>query len=489
MFKNFTGLQWKSFFRSSSLGKSLGIKIFMGFMAVYLAVSLIMSGIGAYFALEKIFPESGPFQIINRFLIYYFCLELFIRYFMQKLPVMDIKPFLILPIKKSSITHYILGRSAVSFYNFLSLFFFLPFCVVLLYKGFPVLNVLGWLMGIIALVLTINYINFLVNKSDRILIAVATIIGAFYALEYFDIVSITEYFGALFYRLYEQPYLVIIPIGLVVLVYWLNYKFLRTKLFLDATLENKTKEAQTSDMAWTRRFGKIAPFLQLDLKLIWRNKRTKTQVFISLAMILYGLIFYTMKDFGPTSPMLVFVGIFMTGIFLMNFGQFIPAWDSEYYSMMMSQNIPLRDYLESKAGLIYVSVVVMFLLSIPYVYFGWEALAINFACALYNLGVNVPVILFFGSMNKKRIDLAKSAMGNMQGASAAQFLVGIPLFGLPMILFVVLSWVGSFQMAISVMALLGILGFALRKPILDNITKIYAKKKYGMIAGFKEKNS
>lgn len=48
MFKNFTGLQWKSFFRSSSFGKSLGIKIFMGFMAVYLAVSLIMSGIGAY---------------------------------------------------------------------------------------------------------------------------------------------------------------------------------------------------------------------------------------------------------------------------------------------------------------------------------------------------------------------------------------------------------------------------------------------------------
>lgn len=58
-----------------------------------------------------------------------------------------------------------------------------------------------------------------------------------------------------------------------------------------------------------------------------------------------------------------------------------------------------------------------------------------------------------------------------------------------MILFGVISWISSFQMAISVMALLGIMGFAFRKPILDSITKIYAKKKYGMIAGFKEKNS
>ena len=213
------------------------------------------------------------------------------------------------------------------------------------------------------------------------------------------------------------------------------------------------------------------------------------QVFISLAMVLYGLIFYTMDDFGPQSPMLVFVGIFMTGIFLMNFGQFIPAWDSAYYSMMMSQNIPLRKYLESKAGLISVSVVVMFLLSVPYVYFGWEALAINFSTALYNLGVNIPVILFFGSMNKKRIDLARSAIGNMQGTGAAQFLVGIPLFGAPMLIYMALVFFVSFNVAMIVLSVLGIIGFVLRKPLLDKITNVYRKKKYGMIAGFKEKES
>ena len=33
--------------------------------------------------------------------------------------------------------------------------------------------------------------------------------------------------------------------------------------------------ATTTDLAWTRRFGDIAPFLQLDLKLLWRNKHER----------------------------------------------------------------------------------------------------------------------------------------------------------------------------------------------------------------------
>jgi hypothetical protein len=45
----------------------------------------------------------------------------------------------------------------------------------------------------------------------------------------------------------------------------------------------------------------------------------------------------------------VFVGILMTGVFMLNYGQFVPAWDSNYYGMMMSQNIPMKQYLNSKA--------------------------------------------------------------------------------------------------------------------------------------------
>ncbi len=489
MFIHFIKLQWKSFFRSSSLGKGLALKIIMAFFGIYMLASLAFAGGGLFFLLKKIFPEIDPVMKLSEYLIYWILFELFFRYFMQKLPVMDVKPLLSLPVKKSTITHYILAKSGLSYFNYISLFLFIPFAIVLIFNGYPKLNVLVWILSIVSIVMIINYINFIINKNDKSLIILAIAIALGFGVEYFDLLPISTYTGNLFYSLYWNPTWVLVPIILAIGSYAINFRYLKNKIFLDSSLKQKSKKANTSDLAWTKRFGDIAPFLQLDLRLIWRNKRTKTQVFLSLAMVFYGLIFYNMEAYTSSSPIFVFVGIFITGIFLMNFGQFIPAWDSEYYAMMMSQNIPLRKYLESKAYLISVSIVVMFILSMPYIYFGWQALAINFSCALYNLGINIPVILLFGSMNKKRIDLKKSPIGNTQGVSAAQFLVAIPLFGAPMMIYLLLYYLISIEVALIVISVLGIIGFMLRRQFLDKITEIYRRKKYVMVAGFKENNS
>ncbi|MEO9893584.1 DUF5687 family protein [Aurantibacter sp.] len=488
MFKRFASLQWKAFFRSSSLGKSLAIKILMVFFGIYMLACLVLMGIGLFFILKEAFPGEDPMLKVSSFFLYWIIGELVFRYFMQKLPVIDIKPFLIVPVKKDAIVHYVLGRSAFSFFNFLALFLFVPFGIVLMVQGYPPLNVLVWLVAIACISQSINFLNFIINKSDKVLIGLVLVLALFYGVDYFQLYPIKEQFGKLFYQLYENPIWVIVPLAIAILTYYINYRYLRNKIYLDAAVKEVVKEANAAELGWTKRFGRIAPFLQLDLKLIWRNKRTKTQVFMSLLIVFYGLFFYTQDSYGSTSAMFAFAGIFITGIFMVNFGQFIPAWDSAYYNMLMAQNIPMRNYLDSKAGLMYVSIVCMFLLSIPYVYFGWEILVINFACALYNLGINVPVVLFFGSKNKKRIDLQKSALGNMQGASATQFLIIIPLMLMPCVTYFVIKYFVSFEVAIAVLALLGIVGFALRNKLMDKITTIYRTKKYGMIAGFSEKN-
>ena len=400
---------------------------------------------------------------------------------------MDIKPLLISNIRKSSIAHYILGRSAVSFYNLLALFFFIPFGIVLIVKGYPALNVLLWVVSIAAIALCLNYINFLINKNDKALFIIAGLLVGLFTLDYFEIFSVKAIFGPIFHGLYEYPLTVLIPLGLAFLTYQVNYSYLKNNISLEGALKGKTKEAKTSDLAWTKRFGELGAFLQLDLKMIWRNKRTKSQVWISLLFVFYGLIFYTQDIYADMKVMHCFLGIFMTGIFLTNFGQFIPAWDSSYYSMMMAQNIPLRKYLESKALLIMVSVVAMFFLTIPYVYFGTDVLLINTACAIYNFGVNIPVILYFGSFNKKRIELDQSPFGNMQGTSATQFLIMLPVLGAPILIFSLLYFFVSLNAAMIALILMGIIGFILRNKLMEVITQQYRTKKHRMIAGFKEK--
>jgi hypothetical protein len=54
------------------------------------------------------------------------------------------------------------------------------------------------------------------------------------------------------------------------------------------------------------------PLLQLDLKMIWRNKRPKTTIWMSLIILFYGLIVYINPAYKDTPVFLCFVGILMT---------------------------------------------------------------------------------------------------------------------------------------------------------------------------------
>jgi len=460
----------------------------MGFMALYFAVIFLVLGILLYKILGKLFPEIDPIVSLNSYLIYWVLFELVFRYFMQKLPVLNIKPLLILPVSRQKITNYVLTKSALSPFNIISLFWIIPFCITLLVKGYPVLKVLSWFVSLLCILLIVNFLNFLINKKPICFYTILGVLIAAIGLEYYNIFDISAVGGQLFNLLYEHSILVVIPLALLALVYYLNYKNLKGLLFLDASLKQKVEDAKTQDLSWTNRFGDIAPFLQLDLKLIWRNKRPKMTVFMSLLLLLYGLFFYTNESLYEIPVMLVFAGIFITGMFLSNFGQFIPSWDSSYYSMMMSQNIPLRKYLDSKAGLITFSVVVLFLLSIPYVYFGWEIVALNLACALYNIGINMPMVLLISSMNKKRIDLEKSPMMNTQGMSAAQWIIIIPFLGLPVLVYLIAFLLSNAMIATIFLGVVGFVGILFRNVFLNKITEIYRSKKYAMVAGFKEQN-
>ena len=252
--------------------------------------------------------------------------------------------------------------------------------------------------------------------------------------------------------------------------------------------KSKVAEVKVADLSWTNRFGDIAPFMQLDLKLIWRNKRTKSMTMLLIIGVLYGLIFYPQPMYREMEFMFAFIGIFSTGFFLINFGQFIPAWDSSYYKMLMSQNIKYEQYLRSKFILMIMSVVILFVLGIPYVYFGWKILIAHFAAAIYNIGVNSHVILWGGSFNRKKIDLDKKAAFNYQGTGAVQWLIGIPLMLVPMGLFALINWLLGFEIAIATLIVLGVSGIILHKKLMRFITQKYLDSKYKMIDAFSQDN-
>lgn len=494
MFKHFINLELKAFFRSASVGKSIGLKILMGFLVAYFLLVFLVVGIALYPLLAKSFPDQKPLAIVNSFVIFWLAFELVLRFFMQSLPVMNIKPLLILPIKKRTVIHFVLLKSLTSIYNIFPLLVIIPFGIFNIIEGnYNPLNMVVWMLTMYILVLTVNYANFLIKKkfaeNIKAFLPFVALGLLFFGLDYFGVFKITTLSGTVMDALVLQPMLALVPMSILGGLYFLNFNYLKSNFYLDNSLQSKVEEAKTSDLAWTKRFGEIAPFLQLDIKMIWRNKRPKTVIWISLIFLAYGLMIYTNPHYKDMPAFFVVVGILMTGVFMLNYGQFVPSWDSNYYGMMMSQNIPMKQYLSSKAGLMSVSVIVLAILSMPYLYFGWNVLATNIACALYNLGINIPVLLFAGSFNKKRIDLEKSPFMNYQGTGATQWLVGLPLILLPTLIFYGVYKVSSLEIAIVVLAAFGIIGLGMRNLIMDKIAEGYRKRKYATINGFKQQEN
>lgn len=492
MIKHFLRLEWKQYFRSSYWQKSLGLNILLVFFALYFIAMFLLGGLALYPILKKMYPDNDPFVIVNGFIFYWIIADLLMRFFFQKLPVMSVKPLLTLPIKRSSVVNFVLGKSALSFLNFLPLFAVIPFGLVLISEGYNASTTIVWMFVMLLITLIINFLNFIIEsltaESDLSFLPLIATTSVLFALNYFNIVSFSEIVSKAVLSIAENPLLLSIPILLLVGLYLYNYRILRAKLFLDSSLKSKTQEVKVADMAWTRRFGKVAPFMQLDLKLIWRNKRPRSSVFLIVVGLLYGLFFYPNPVYQSMPWFFAFVGIFVTGIFLINFGQFVPAWDSGYYKMLMSQNITYQDYLKSKFTLMSLSVIILFVLSIPYVYFGWDILLAHFAAAIYNIGVNTHVILFGGSFNRKKIDLNQRAAFNYQGTGAMQWLIGFPLMFLPMGIFALFYYTINFESGIAALTILGLLGMVFHQKLMKFITEKYLDSKYKMINAFSQDN-
>lgn len=385
MLKHFISLEWKSFFRSASFKTNFALKILMIFGALYFIVAFSVMGAAAYFLIKDELNQD-PLAVINKALIFYVFADLTMRYFLQKMPIVNIKPLLYLPLKKKQIVSFGINKTIVSFFNVVHAFFFVPFSLVLLIEGYPVLNVIGWHLSIAALIYCNNFINIFVNSKDVVFYSIVAVLIALGTLMYFNIFDITTLTEPIFNAFYAMPYLAIIPIALAFMLYKMAFSYYRKNFYLDAGLATKVEIVETENMSYLDRFGSVSTFLKNDIKLIKRNKRSKTTVLLSALLLFYGLLFFTGAVKAYDGPFWrVFAGIMVSGGFLFSFGQFVPSWDSAYYPLMMSQNIRYKEYLESKWYLMVIATIISTIVASFYLYFGWQAYAAIIVGAIYNI--------------------------------------------------------------------------------------------------------
>ena len=485
MFTKFIYLEWKSFTRSASFASNLALKIVMGFLVFYFTLLFLAMGVGAFYFLKEM--KLDPLVTINKFLIYYFLMDLIIRLLLQAIPVLNIRPLLTLPFKKPTIVHFSLGKTLLSFFNIVHAFFFLPFCAVLIYEGYDVISVLLWIIALFSLVFINNFLNILLNNKDNLLGIFITIGLILAGCQYYKLFDITNYTYPFFEALFHTKWLFLVPVLILAGLYYWTYNYLKGDLYLDAGLSVKNDIAKTENLTWLNQFGTLGTFLKNDIKLIRRNKRSKTTVGLSVMFLFYGLIFFT--NSSQPVVMKIFAGIFVSGGFLITFGQFVPSWDSAYYQLMMTQNIPYKGYLNSKWWLMIIGTVVSTILASFYLFFGWHVYLIVVVGAIYNIGVNSLLVLLGGAFTKTPIDLnsGKGAFGDKKAFNIKTMIITIPQLVLP----VGLYWLGIYLMnanlGLAMVGTVGAIGLAMKNRAFVFIEKIYKKEKYKTIEAYKQK--
>lgn len=481
--------QWKKAIRSKVLSQGWGVKILIGFLVIYFGLTFLALGFFLPEILKETHPESALISpVFGSFLLYYLLADWAMRFFLQDLNVLTVQHYLLSPIKKTTIINYLLGSSIFNFFNLLPLLFIVPFAIRAAVPELGSTNGTLWLIAMLFLVLTNHFIAIYLKRVAAVKMSVfigfAALVVVLFVTNTLGWISLNSWSSILFHGL-GQWWFALLLLLVLSTVYFLNFRFLLAHSHIDKWKKQKG-EASTQNFEFLESKGAVGTMIANELKLIFRNKRTKSILLVTAMFSAYGLLFYTNPEQYPGMGWLVFVGIFMTGIFMINYGQFLVGWEGAYFDGILTRAYPMEAFFRAKFWLLAASSVITYVISLAYIYFTWDAFWINTASFIYNIGVNSFFLLFASTYQKKKIDLSKSSAFNYQGTSALQFLVAIPLLVVPILIFQGFNVFGKPYYGLAAMAIAGLVSLAFSKYWFKEIIKNFKEKKYRNAAGFRE---
>ena len=124
-------------------------------MAVFWAGYLVFFGTSFAFAFNNGATEA--YHVLNSGLIFILCLDFLMRFPFQKTPAQEVKPYLLLPVKRNRLIDSLLIRSGLNGFNLIWLFFFVPFAIISITRFYGITGVLTYSIGIWLLMVLNNY--------------------------------------------------------------------------------------------------------------------------------------------------------------------------------------------------------------------------------------------------------------------------------------------------------------------------------------------
>ena len=483
---------WKQGTRSTNFSKSLVLNLILGFFLLITLLYVLMLGLFMDRILADLYPEKDPVWVFNSALLYYVFIDLLLRFLLQNLPRLNIDMYLHLPIKRSTIVHYIILRTCVNFLNVIPLLVFIPFALITVKVNNGSVASAAWFWSLFFIILGNNFLGTYIKRllaSRPLHVAImGLVVLVIILLDYFDIISLSLASAEVFGAILANPAFILLPLFYMIGTYILQYRYLNRRLYTEEleTIKRKRVDA-ISRIKYFKSLGYFGTLLSIDLKLIWRNKRTRSIVYMAPLFLLYGFFFYPQEIYINMTGMLIFVGIFMTGGMMINYCNFALAYESNYFDSLLANRFDFKQYFRMKYINAVLICTVCYILTIPYVFFGTMVLLINTVTFLFNIGVITFTLLYIATHNKKRMDMSRGSTFNYQGMGASNWLAMIPAFLIPVIIYLPFSLASAYYTGLIFIGIMGLVGLLFHKTFLNIIYKNFITRRYIMADGFREK--
>ena len=477
--------------RSVSLSRKLISGLVILFIGFIVLSNILLVGLSLDVIIQEVGGRQDVVGFINTYLVFFFLAELIYRFFLQKISPFELESYLHLPIGQSHIINFILFNSFISPLNIVGILLFTPIAITKIGAVYGATGGLYWLATIVGISWSIHwFMLWFKQKYGENVVSIAMLFGCYLISIgglYWGWFNIGEWLAPFFETALQSWFpLVLVSaggFGLYMQVFW----YYRDHAYLEELDSRKQSRLLGQSFSFFDRFGFAGTMADQELKLILRHKRPRTLLGLSPIFLLYGLIFYGDFNFSEGIPAItIFVGIFITGTFIMNYGQYFLSWNSAYFDFFTSKYQGIKALVTGKYLLFGIVSVLCFLFSIPYVYYGWQILLIHAATFLFNMGITIHFITYLALWKPKPIDINKGAMFNYEGMGIAQFLIIIPITIFPYLVYLPFSWWLSDMVGLGMLAITGITGIIFHRQLIELQVNRISRKRYQIGRSFRQ---
>ena len=487
----FQYLQRKSIWRSQRVGTGIATRILMGFLVLYFGVIFLVLGLFYNEMMDEFITDEkvagNPINLLHKYLFYYLIFELVMRIIFQEVSEVKYRQLCLMPIRKGSIIHHILRGTTLSIFNLLPLFFIIPVTINTLIPEYGVTAGICWAISVIALLLFNNFVALQIKhwiaSNPLLYIVPAGLAGLIYVVDSQGWLPISKPFDLSLMAVLDYLFPALIFIAITWLAYRITHNRMLSQAYISSDFKPKAGFLEQLTFSGLGERGFFGMVIQLNLQLIFRNKRIRTQVVMGLFFLLFGGFIFTSDTWGVGFHFYFLLAI--TGMIALNLAQFIWSYQAGYIELLWTIPVSAKKYINAQYNFLILACVFTTVPSMLYYFIDPDLPKMALAAFIFNIGVNIPVLLIASTYNRKKTEISTSGTFNMQGMGGMQMMFQFLVLVGPLLIFYPFVLWGYKDLGLLIVSGIGIIGILLKPLVIKGIASLLQEKKYSLTEGYR----